>query len=173
MEQVILVDEQDRQVGIGEKISTHRQGLLHRAFSLWVINSKGSILLQQRALSKYHCGGIWANACCGHPRPGEELMSAMHRRLQEEMGFDCDFEEKISFIYKVDFENGLNEHEFLHVSLGVWDGTPKPNPDEVMNHKWLSVKDLEDEISRQPEKYAYWFRIAFEKLRPFLVSRFL
>jgi isopentenyl-diphosphate delta-isomerase len=167
MENIILVDSQDKQIGIGEKIDTHRRGILHRAFSIFILNGRDETLIQQRAKTKYHCGGLWANTCCGHPRPGETVGQAAHRRLQEEFGFDCGFEEKLSYVYKVAFDNGLNEHEFLHVFVGTADNVkPAPNPDEIGDWKWIKIVDLKKDIAQHPEKYAYWFKLSVEKLFP-------
>jgi len=124
-ELVVLVDENDNEIGVEEKINAHRKGLLHRAFSIFVFNSKNELLLQKRAADKYHSGGLWSNTCCSHPRPGENLKDAAHRRLQEEMGFDCSLREVFSFLYKKSFDNGLTEHELDHVFFGKFDGIPK------------------------------------------------
>src|SRR4030042_2763439 len=127
MEKIILVDENDREIGTEEKLKTHEQGKLHRAFSIFVFNSKGELLLQRRAKGKYHSGGLWTNTCCSHPREGEKLEEAVHRRLKQEMGLDCPLKEAFSFIYKVRFENGLFEHELDHVFIGRVDGKPVPD----------------------------------------------
>ncbi len=163
MEQVILVDETDNQIGTEEKIKAHREGKLHRAFSIFVFNSEGKLLLQQRALSKYHCPGLWANTCCSHPRQGESVEEAAHRRLVEEMGFDCQLKEIFSFVYKVKFDNGLTEHEFDHVLIGKFDGTPIANPEEVESWKWVGIDELKQNIIENPNKHAYWFRVSFER----------
>lgn len=164
MEQVILVDEADNQIGVEEKLKAHRDGKLHRAFSIFVFNSEGKLLLQQRALSKYHCGGLWANTCCSHPRPGEGTEIAAHRRLREEMGFDCPLKELFSFTYKAKFDNGLTEHEFDHVLIGKFDGTPKANPEEVESWKWVDIDELRNGIRQNPDKYVYWLKASFEKV---------
>ncbi len=163
MERVILVDENDKQIGTEEKIKAHREGRLHRAFSIFTFNQEGKLLLQQRALSKYHCPGLWANTCCSHPRDGEVTEAAAHRRLMEEMGFDCPLKEAFSFIYKVKFDNGLWEHEFDHVLIGRYDGSVKANPEEVESWKWVGLDELREGIKQDAEKYAYWFRISFER----------
>jgi isopentenyl-diphosphate delta-isomerase len=165
MEQVIHVDNKDNQIGVGEKLETHQQGKLHRAFSIFILNANGEMLIQQRAQCKYHCPGLWANTCCGHPRPGETVAQAAHRRLQEEFGFDAPFEEKLSYVYKVAFDNGLTEHEFLHVFVGTADGVkPVPNPEEIDGWKWVAVADVKRDIVQRPEQYAYWFKLSVEKL---------
>jgi len=164
MEQVILVDENNRQVGTEEKLRAHKEAKLHRAFSIYIFNSKGELLVQQRALGKYHCPGIWANTCCSHPRPGEGVMQAAHRRLKEEMGFDADLKELMSFPYRISFSNGLTENEFLHVLAGKADALPKASPEEVNDWRWMSITELKKDIKENPGKYAYWFKITIEKL---------
>lgn len=171
MEQIILVDENDRDLGVGEKIEVHKQGKLHRAFSVFVLNSKGEILLQRRAMSKYHCGGLWSNACCGHPRPGEDTEKAAHRRLREEMGFDCEVNEFFSFIYKTQVDHGLTEHEYLHVFFGDYDDDPVPNPEEAEDWKWISTQELEDDMSRYPENYTPWFLLSIPRVVEYLSSK--
>ncbi len=164
MENVILVDEKDHEIGTEEKLKAHREAKLHRSFSLFVFNSKGELLIQQRALSKYHCPGICSNTCCSHPRPAESTEAAAHRRLKEEMGFDCQLKEVFTFIYKVKFDNGLSEYEFDHVFIGKYDGKVFPNPEEVASSKWISIKDLKGDIKKNPCKYSYWLREALIKL---------
>ena len=161
---IILVDEHDRPIGEEEKMRTHERGLLHRAFSVWIFNTEGELMLQQRALGKYHCGGMWTNTCCSHPRPDETTIDAAHRRLQEEMGFDCDLREVMEFIYHVDFPNGLPEHEYLHVFIGQHDTSPILNPEEASDFRWISIKELRENIAIDPEKYTYWSRLTLEKL---------
>jgi isopentenyl-diphosphate Delta-isomerase len=164
MEQVILVDTNDNPIGSEEKIKAHELALLHRAFSVFVFNKNGELMLQRRALSKYHSPGLWTNTCCSHPRPGEETMDAAHRRLVEEMGFDCELEWKFSFIYKAPFHNGLTEHEFDHVFLGYYDDKPVINRDEVEEWKWISMDALLEDVETNPQDYTVWFRIALEKM---------
>jgi len=163
-EYVILVDENDNFIGTAEKIDAHKNSRLHRAFSIFIVNSKGEFLIQQRAEEKYHCPGLWANTCCSHPRPGESLEEAAHRRLQEEMGFDTRMEKVFSFIYKSKFENGLTENEYDHVFVGEWDGTPKNNLKEVAAYKWISKDVLKEDLKKNPEIYTTWFKIAWEGL---------
>ncbi len=165
-EMIILVDENDRTIGFEEKLKAHQgEGKLHRSFSIFIFNSKGNILLQQRAKKKYHFGGLWSNACCSHPNKGEELEKAVHRKLKQEMGFDTDLREIFSFIYKVkDSNNGLTEHEFDHVFIGEYDGEPNPNLEEVDNWKWTDIKELKKDVKNNPEKYSFWFREAFHKI---------
>ncbi len=167
-EQVILVDEKDRKTGTGEKIEVHRKGLLHRAFSIFVFNSKGELLIHRRAREKYHSGGLWTNTCCSHPRPGEKTLEAAHRRLLEEMGFDCPLKEVFQFIYKVRFGNGLFEHELDHVFTGRFDGKPKPDAKEVEDWKWTGLKELRKDMKQNPGKYTYWFKAALPRIVSFM-----
>jgi len=165
MEEIILVDKNDNEIGTEEKLTAHQNGgKLHRAFSIFIFNSKGKLLLQKRAEGKYHSALLWTNACCSHPRAGESLNEAAHRRLKEEMGFDCDLAEKFSFIYKIDFENGLTENEFDHVFFGKFDVEPKPDPKEVAGWKWVSVEELKTDIKENPEKYSYWLKVSFNNV---------
>ncbi|MFX4263469.1 isopentenyl-diphosphate Delta-isomerase [Pelotomaculum propionicicum] len=164
-EYVTLVDENDNAVGAAEKIDAHRDAKLHRAFSIFIFNSRGELLIQQRAKGKYHCPGLWANTCCGHPRPGESLEEAAHRRLWEEMGFDTRMVEAFSFIYKCEFENGLTENEYDHVFVGKWDGEPQKNADEAADYRWVSKDILEKDMKENPDIYTVWFKIAWEKLK--------
>lgn len=158
-EKVILVNEQDEPVGVMDKLEAHEKGLLHRAFSVFIFNSKGELLLQQRALSKYHSPGLWTNTCCSHPRAGEENAEAAHRRLKEEMGFDCELEYKGSLIYKVQFGNGLFEHELDHVFTGVFDGIPQINPDEVASFRWITLQNLKNEIEKDSSYFTHWLQL--------------
>jgi isopentenyl-diphosphate Delta-isomerase len=164
-EQVILVDEQDRELGIMEKLAAHQHGgTLHRCFSTIILNSKGEMLLQQRAKGKYHSGGLWANACCSHPRPGEDAVAAAERRLVEELGISCRLREIATFIYRAELDHDLVEHEFDHLMLGKTDEEPEPNPEEVMEHRWMSIPDIQKDIKVAPERYAPWFKRIMELL---------
>lgn len=165
MNEITLVDENDKEIGAGEKMDVHRRGLLHRAFSVFVFNDAGEMLIQRRALEKYHCGGLWTNTCCSHPAPGETWIKAAHRRLPEEMGLDCPLTEEFVFTYRAEFKNNLVEHEIDHVFFGTWDGVPKPNPDEVCDYRWITEDDLREEMKKCPEKFAPWFLIICEELR--------
>ncbi len=170
MEQLILVDKNDQIIGYDEKLRVHQQGKLHRAFSIYIFNSKGELLIQKRALNKYHSPGIWANTCCSHPRKGEDLEDATHRRLKEEMGFDTELKEAFSLIYKVDFQNGLTENEFLHVFYGEYNGDIKSNKDEVAEWKWAKPEELLKDFMKNPEIYAFWFKKALPKLLSYIQS---
>jgi isopentenyl-diphosphate delta-isomerase len=165
MECVILVDERDQATGLAEKMEAHRQGWLHRAFSVFIFNNNHELLIHQRASHKYHSRALWTNTCCSHPREKESVEEAAHRRLQEEMGFDCALQPLFSFVYKAPLEDGLYEHEFDHVLIGQWTGQPVPNPEEVMDWKYISLDTLENEIQVHPEHYTVWFKIALPKVR--------
>ncbi len=164
MQQVILVNEKDVQTGVMEKMEAHRKGLLHRAFSVFIFNSKGEMLLQQRAAGKYHSAGLWTNACCSHPRPGEDTCQAAARRLMEEMGFTTPVEKVFDFVYKADFDNGLTEYEFDHVFAGEYEGHVFPNKEEVGDYCFKSMEEIASSLEYYPQKYTPWFRIAFPKV---------
>jgi len=165
MEELILVDEKDNEVGTEEKIRAHQDGgKLHRAFSVFVFNSRGEMLLQKRIKEKYHCGGLWTNTCCSHPRPGENTENAAHRKLKQEMGFDTGLREILSFIYRAPFENGLTEHELDHVFIGTFNGKPNLNPEEADDFKWVNPEELEKDVKGNPEKYTPWFRKVLERV---------
>lgn len=164
MDKVILVDLDDNPVGTMEKLEAHQKGLLHRAFSVFIFNSEGHLLLQQRALTKYHSPGLWTNSCCSHPRPGEDIMRAADRRLREELGFSVKLTSVFDFVYKADFDNGLTEYEFDHVLIGQYDGVVQPHVDEVADFRFESIEEIERNIKLNPEMYTVWFRIAFPKL---------
>lgn len=164
MEKVILVDTEDRELGLMEKMEAHRQGLLHRAFSIFVFNEKNQLLLHQRAAHKYHSKNLWTNTCCSHPRENETVESAAHRRLQEEMGFDCELSTQFSFIYQAQLEDGLSEHELDHVLTGIWNGIPPFNPEEVQNYRYISLDVLQEEINHSPELFTVWFKIALPQV---------
>ncbi len=161
---VILVDENDQITGTMEKIEAHTKGLLHRAFSVFLFNESGELLLQQRAHDKYHSGGLWTNTTCSHPYPGEETEQAAHRRLQEEMGMDTELEYLFKFHYKALFENGLTEHELDHVFIGRSDEFPVINLEEVADYRYADMDTIRMDMHYMPEKYTIWFRIIFERL---------
>ena len=163
-EQVILVDRADRPVGVADKLEAHRLGLLHRAFSVLVLNDDDELLLQRRADAKYHSGGLWSNTCCSHPRPGEAVEAAAHRRLHEEMGFDCPLEPAGSLLYQAQVGGGLVEHEYDHLFLGRWTGTPSPAPGEVDAWRWVPVAQVRAEIEELPGRFTYWFKAALGRL---------
>lgn len=160
---VILVDENDQQIGLMEKIEAHQKALLHRAFSVFIYNDKNELMIQQRALHKYHSPGLWTNTCCSHQRKGESNIEAGKRRLFEEMGFTTNLQETISFIYKAPFDNGLTEHEYDHVLVGKYNDNPNPNPEEVSSWRWISLETLQQYIEKHPENYTEWFKIIFYK----------
>ena len=160
---VILVDVQDNQIGLMPKLEAHEKGVLHRAFSVFIFNNKGELMLQRRALSKYHSPGLWTNTCCSHQREGETNIFSAKRRLNEEMGFVTELIEKTSFIYKANFDNGLTEHELDHIIVGKYNHSPVINSSEVDSWKWMSMEDIRNDIKDQPHNYTAWFKIIFEK----------
>ncbi len=155
---IVLVNEKDEHIGSIGKLEAHQKGLLHRAFSILVWNDKDEILIHQRAFGKYHSEGLWTNTCCSHPKVGETIIEAAHRRLQEEMGFDCELEKKFHFIYQVELENQLIENELDHVLIGKFNQNPTPNPEEVKDFKWISLPELKNEIAEKPEQFTFWFK---------------
>jgi isopentenyl-diphosphate Delta-isomerase len=163
-EQVILVDDADSPLGTAPKLAVHRDGRLHRALSVLVLNRGGELLIQRRAAGKYHSAGLWANTCCSHPRPHEATADAAHRRLQEEMGFDCPLEPAGALVYRAEVGGGLIEHEYDHLFLGRWDGTPRPDPAEVGGWRWVHPSDLVAWIRARPQDFAPWFPLAVRKL---------
>ena len=158
-EKVVLVDKDDNQIGLMPKMEAHRKGILHRAFSIIIFNSDRKILLQKRASTKYHTPNLWSNTCCSHQRQGEDNLKAGKRRLNEEMGFVTNLYNFSSFIYRVEFSNGLIEHENDHIMLGIFDGTPKPNPNEVDEWKWIDIDILVEDMQINPDHYTAWFMI--------------
>ena len=167
-EQVILVNENDEQIGLMPKMEAHEKAVLHRAFSVFVFNDKNELMLQQRAAEKYHSPLLWANTCCSHQRDGEANLVAGKRRLQEEMGFVCELEEKTWFIYKAPFDNGLTEHELDHIMVGFYNGDPVINKEEVESFKWMPLEAVKNDIEKQPEIYTAWFKIIFDKYYEFI-----
>ncbi len=162
-EKVILVDKNDNQLGLMEKIEAHKKAILHRAFSVFILNEKNELLLQKRGLKKYHSPGLWTNTCCSHPRNGEDILEAGIRRLKEEMGIVTKLHALLSFIYKAEFDNGLSEHEFDHVLIGKYNSDPIINKSEVCDWKWIDLDVLRQDILDNPEIYTVWFKIVFEK----------
>jgi isopentenyl-diphosphate delta-isomerase len=159
MEHVILVDQNDNAIGTMEKMEAHRKGLLHRAFSVVIFNSKGEILLQKRANSKYHSGGLWTNACCSHPLPEEPMEVATRRKLNQEMGIDLKTDYAYKFIYRTELDSGLIEHECDYVFTGIFDGKPIINEHEVEDWKFVSTELLHNDIKLNPQNYTYWFKL--------------
>ena len=159
-----MVNESDKQVGTMEKMAAHQQGLLHRAFSVFIFNSKGEMLLQQRAATKYHSGGKWSNACCSHPRPGEDLLDAGKRRLKEELGFETALKKIFEFAYKIDFANGLAENEVDHVFVGEWQGQINLNSDEAQDYCYKSLPEIKHSLQIKPGSYTEWFILAIPKI---------
>ncbi|WP_299670096.1 isopentenyl-diphosphate Delta-isomerase [uncultured Polaribacter sp.] len=162
-EHVILVDTNDQPIGLMEKIEAHEKAVLHRAFSVFIFNEKGELMLQQRAASKYHSPLLWTNTCCSHQRDGESNVEAGRRRLQEEMGFTTELKEVFSFIYKAPFDNGLTEHELDHVMIGRYDEAPNLNNEEVEAYKWMTLENVKNDIDENPTEYTAWFKIIFDK----------
>lgn len=171
LDKVILVNENDEERGTMDKLEAHRKGLLHRAFSVFVFNSKNELMLHQRASDKYHCSGLWTNTCCSHPRPGEEVADAAHRRLKEEMGFDCNLDFAFQFVYKSKLDNDLTEHELDHVYLGIYDQLPEPNAGEVENWKFMSIDEIRHSLKSTPEVFTPWFKKVFERVLDFKNER--
>lgn len=170
-ENVILVNEADQPMGLMPKMEAHERALLHRAFSVFILNGKGEIMLQQRARDKYHSPLLWTNTCCSHQREGEHNVEAGKRRLIEEMGFAVDLEELFSFIYKAPFDNGLTEHEFDHVMIGHFEGKPKINSKEVADWKWMHPTDIKKDLRRRPDEYTAWFKIIFDRFYGHLTQK--
>lgn len=170
LEEVVLVNEKDEALGTMEKMAAHQQALLHRAFSIFVFNNNGDLLMQQRAFSKYHSGGLWTNTCCSHPRPGEQVRAAASRRLQEELGFTISLSKAFDFTYKAAFDNGLTEHEFDHVFIGIYEGPVHLNPEEVAAYSFMTEKELEEQIQETPERFTAWFHIAYPALKAWMAD---
>lgn len=163
-QQVILVDESDRALGTSEKMAAHEAGVLHRAFSIFLFDARGRWLLQQRHPGKYHSGGLWTNTCCSHPGPGELTEVAARKRLRQEMGIEAEIAPAFQFRYRAELDNDLIEHELDHVFLGDFEGVPAPDPVEVSDWRWIPESELLDDLSRQPEAYTYWFRVAVPRI---------
>jgi isopentenyl-diphosphate delta-isomerase len=163
MVDVILVDEQDNEVGRMEKLEAHKKGALHRAFSILILNSKGEMLIQKRANTKYHSGGLWSNACCSHPIGKETIEEEARKRLIEEMGIDIPLTFQYSFIYQVALENNLSEHELDYVFLGTFDGVPKINTEEADDWKFIDLSQLQHDIQKNPDRYSFWFRMIMKR----------
>jgi len=167
MEYVVLVDNNDNAIGTMEKQQAHVEGVLHRAFSIFIFNSENKLLLQKRASSKYHCGGLWTNTCCSHPRENEIILDAANRRLQEEMGMQCELKPLFNFVYKAEFENGLTEHEYDHVFVGQSNQIPELNTEEVEDYRYIDLEELQAEIKVSPQNFTPWFLIALDRVTEF------
>ena len=165
---VVLVNKKDQEIGTMEKMEAHQKGLLHRAFSVFILNSKGEMLIHRRALGKYHSPGLWTNTCCSHPRPNETVLDAANRRLDEEMGMVESLSEVVSFVYHHKFDNGLVEHEFDHILTGISDALPSINEDEVDSYKYMGIEELEQSMKQNPDDYSIWFKLAYPKLKAHL-----
>jgi isopentenyl-diphosphate Delta-isomerase len=163
IENIIVVNKFDKEIGSIEKMEAHYKGILHRAFSILIFNSKNELLLQKRNVNKYHSPGLWTNTCCSHPRYGESLQDAIYRRLKEEMGFTCDLKEIFSFVYKAELENNLFEHEFDHVFFGLYDGEVNINKDEADDFKWMNINEIKSDIKNNPGEYTYWFKVLLDR----------
>lgn len=167
-ENVILVNEKDEPIGLMPKLEAHEKAVLHRAFSVFILNEKNQLMLQQRAHHKYHSPLLWTNTCCSHQREGESNLQAGNRRLREEMGFQAELKELFNFIYKAPFDNGLTEHELDHVMIGYYNENPVINPEEVEAWKWMDIEAVKEDISVHPELYTVWFKIIFEEFYHYL-----
>lgn len=169
---IILVNENDEQIGTGEKLMVHQQGLLHRAFSILIFNGNNELLIHQRTSHKYHSGNLWTNTCCGHPNANEEINQAAHRRLGEEMGFDCTFDFLYKFQYHAEFDNELVENEIDHVFMGNYDGDFEVNPEEVADYQWITIESLLESVSNNPQNYTFWFKeiLKSEEFRVYVSS---
>jgi len=166
MNQVILIDEKDNQIGVEEKLKAHTDNRFHRAFSIFVFNSKGELMLQKRAKTKYHSGGLWSNTCCSHPRPDKDITEEAKIRLKEEMGIDCELKEAFSTSYKVKVDSQIGdlvEHEFDHIFIGFFEGEAKLNPEEAEDWKWIDPEELKKDLEENPEKYTPWFKLILDR----------
>lgn len=170
-ELVVLVDEADRPVGTAPKLQAHREGWLHRALSVVVRDPSGRFLLQKRHRAKYHSGGLWTNTCCSHPRPGEPALDAARRRLAEEMGIEAEPVPILTTIYRAELDNGLVEHELVHVFAATYAGPVRPDPDEADGFAWVAPEELVADLARTPERYSYWFRLYVRDHWPKLLGR--
>ncbi len=170
-EYVILVDTADRELGTMEKMEAHEKAILHRAFSVFIFNDRGELMLQQRAAHKYHSPLLWTNTCCSHQRQRESNIEAGKRRLREEMGFEVDLDEKFHFVYKAEFDNGLTEHELDHVMVGYYNGEPTINLEEVASWKWINMEVLQQDMKDHPQDYTAWFKIIFDRFVEFLTKQ--
>jgi len=172
MNEIILVDEKDNQIGLMDKLEVHQKGLLHRAFSIFIFNSKKELLLQCRAANKYHSGSLWSNTCCSHPQNGENLIEAAKIRLQQEMGFTSEIKPVFTFIYKAQLNNNLTEHEFDHVFFGEYNAAPKINTNEVSNWHYKNMDEIKIDLQNNPQNYTVWFAKIFDKVKKTIENDF-
>jgi len=170
MEQVILVDENDKPIGAMEKMAAHLGAHLHRAISVFITDTRGRWLIQQRTMEKYHSKGKWSNTCCSHPSPGETSPEAAHRRLMQEMGLRSELNDLFVFRYKAELENNLTEHEIDHVFIGITDVLPQPNPEEVMAYRYIDFDELEQEINSTPEAFSAWFKLIYKEVQQHILA---
>jgi len=168
---VILVDENDHEIGVMDKMQAHEKGLLHRAFSIFIINNNNEMLLQKRASSKYHSPNLWTNACCSHPGPNQSTVTAANIRLKEEMGFNCPLTEIGSFTYRTEFDNGLTEFEFDHILVGTYNSQVNPNPNEVDDYKWVSFQEIDSLLETNNLEFTFWFRLAYPLFRSWMHNK--
>lgn len=166
---VILVNENDQEIGTKDKLQAHLDGNLHRAFSIFIFNEQGQLLLQKRALEKYHSPGLWTNTCCSHPQPGITIDLSLKERLMEEMGMEASLEYQFGFKYKSEYDNGLTEHEYDHVYFGYSNELPKPNPVEVCEYRYIDIEDLKKDLKTNPEQYTSWLKIIFDQKENFFM----
>jgi isopentenyl-diphosphate delta-isomerase len=167
---VVLVDSNDQEIGTCEKLEAHVKGLLHRAFSVFIFNDAGELLMQRRAFGKYHSEGLWTNTCCSHPAPGETTSEAGNRRLKEEMGMECELQTSFSFEYRARLDRSLTEHELDHVLFGYSNEAPKLNPEEAIEYKWVALEELKNSIATQPELFTAWLKIILRDHYPHIES---
>jgi len=170
-QKLILIDEYDNVTGYCEKLSTHKKGNLHRAFSVYILNSKNELLIQQRTITKYHSGGLWSNTCCGHFTSEKNMEAQAEQRLMEEMGVKTNLRWIFNYSYKTQFKNGLIENELVYTYLGSYDNDPLPNCEEVENWKWIQLEELSKEMYQQPEIFTYWFKFAFDYFNKAITNR--
>ena len=170
--ELILVNEVDQEIGYGEKLSVHQNAQLHRAFSIFVVNDQDQLMLQKRAYSKYHSGGLWTNTCCSHPLKGEEQDQTVHNRLLDEMGFDCELTKLFHFIYKAELDKGLTEHELDYVYFGRYNHEPKLNPEEACDWKWMDLDELRTDLLQNPDQYTFWINDAFERFYQIYIDNY-
>lgn len=168
---VILVDERDKEIGVMAKMEAHEKGALHRAFSIFIFNDKNEMLIHQRAKGKYHNGGLWTNACCSHPLPGESVIDAANRRLKDEMGFNTKLEHIFEFTYTAQFENGLTENEFDHVFIGNHSGAIYPDPEEVSDYSYVAISQIRKMVEKEPNVFTVWFKLALPRVEEFMLNR--